>query len=75
MAVQVLNAGIDVGKERLYIAIWPTAGAPLQARRDAAGFTRIIAWLHQHNVARIGLAATLVALLPELGRLSRRAVR
>lgn len=56
--MQVLNAGIDVGKEHLDIAIWPTAGASLRTRRDAAGFAQLIAWLHQHNVVRVGLEAS-----------------
>jgi len=58
MAVQILNAGIDVGKERLDCAIWPMAGAFLSTQRDTAGFAQLIAWLHQHNVARIGLEAS-----------------
>jgi transposase len=58
MAVQVWTAGIDVGKERLDIAIWSKTSEAFQLTRDAAGFAQLIAWLREHNVIRIGLEAS-----------------
>jgi transposase len=58
MAVQVWNAGIDVGKQTLDVAIWSKRTATLQVTRDAAGFAQLITWLHQHAVVRLGLEAS-----------------
>lgn len=58
MAVQVWNAGIDVGKESLDIAIWAKPDATLRIARDPPGLARLMAWLQEHNVVRIGLEAS-----------------
>lgn len=58
MAVQVWNAGIDVGKESLDIAIWSKPDATLRIARDPAGLARLITWFREHNVVRIGLEAS-----------------
>lgn len=58
MAKQVWNAGIDVGKDNLDIAIHGQPEATLHVRNDAAGWARLIAWLHDHDVVRVGLEAT-----------------
>lgn len=58
MAVQVWNAGIDVGKNNLDIAVWGKPAALLRIPRDTAGLARLIAWLHEHEVVRIGLEAS-----------------
>ena len=58
MAQQVWNAGIDVGKQRLDIALWSKTPRTLQVDRDADGLARLIDWLHEHNVVRVGLEAS-----------------
>lgn len=58
MAAQVWIAGIDVGKDNLDIAIHRQAGATLRVSRDDAGLARLITWLREHDVARIGLEAS-----------------
>jgi transposase len=58
MAHQVWSAGIDVGKHQLDIALWPKSPLTLQVSRDADGFARLIDWLHEHNVVRVGLEAS-----------------
>jgi len=58
MAVQIWNAGIDVGKETLEVAVWHSPVLLFQTTRDADGLARLIGWLREHNVARIGLEAS-----------------
>lgn len=58
MAAQVWTAGIDVGKDNLDIAIHRQPGATLHVSRDDAGLARLITWLREHDVARIGLEAS-----------------
>jgi transposase len=58
MAQQVWNAGIDVGKDSLDIAIWSKPDATLRVARDPAGLSALITWLREHNVVRIGLEAS-----------------
>ena len=58
MAQQVWNAGIDVGKDSLDIAIWSKPDATLRVGSDPAGLSTLISWLREHNVARIGLEAS-----------------
>jgi transposase len=58
MAQQVWNAGIDVGKQRLDIALWPKTAQTLQVDRDADGLARLIEWLRERNVVRVGLEAS-----------------
>jgi len=58
MAQQVWTAGIDVGKQRLDIALWSKTPQTLQVDRDAGGLATLIDWLHEHNVVRVGLEAS-----------------
>jgi transposase len=58
MAVPVKNAGIDVGKETLEVAVLGKTIARYQTKREADGLARLVEWLHQHNVVRIGLEAS-----------------
>ena len=58
MAQQVWTAGIDVGKQRLDIALWSKTPQALQVDRNADGWARLIDWLREHNVVRIGLEAS-----------------
>ncbi len=57
MAQMIKTAGIDVSKLWLDVAIWPTR-EELRVSRDAAGLALLIAWLGEHEVARIGLEAS-----------------
>ena len=58
MAQQVWNAGIDVGKTRLDIALWSKPDHRLQVTHDTQGLTQLITWLRDHNVARVGVEAS-----------------
>jgi transposase len=58
MAQIVRNAGIDVSKDRLDVAVWPSADETYATSRDAAGLVDLVAWLRGHAVARVGLEAT-----------------
>lgn len=58
MAVQIWNAGIDVGKETLEVAVWRSPVVLFQTTRDADGLVRLIGWLREHDVVRIGLEAS-----------------
>jgi transposase len=58
MAQQIWTAGIDVGKARLDIALWPRAPGTCQVARDAQGIACLIDWLREHNVVRVGLEAS-----------------
>jgi transposase len=58
MAQQVWTAGIDVGKQRLDIAIWSKTPQTLQVDRDTDGLATLIEWLREHNVVRVGLEAS-----------------
>jgi transposase len=58
MAQQVWTAGIDVGKARLDVALWPRAPRTEWFARDAEGFGLLIDWLREHNVVRVGLEAS-----------------
>jgi transposase len=58
MAARVWSAGIDVGKDSLDIAVWGKPAAVLRTTRDPAGLARLIGWLREHDVARIGLEAS-----------------
>ena len=57
MAQQVWTAGIDVGRQRLDIALWSKTPQALQVDRNADGLARLIDWLREHNVVRVGLEA------------------
>jgi transposase len=58
MAQQVWTAGIDVGKQRLDIALWSKTPQALQVDRNADGLARLIDWLRERNVVRVGLEAS-----------------
>jgi transposase len=55
MAVQVWNAGIDIGKDVMDTSIWGKAEAMHHAARDAAGLRDLAAWLAGHDVVRVGV--------------------
>jgi transposase len=58
MAVQVWNAGIDVGKGAIDTAVYGKPDAMHHATRDDAGLRELIGWLRDHNVVRVGLEAS-----------------
>lgn len=58
MAVQVWNAGIDVGKDNLDVAIWNKLGAVHRFRRNAEGIAQLAVWLREQQVVRVGLEAS-----------------
>lgn len=58
MAVQVWNAGIDVGKHTLQVAIYGKPTTRLQTTPDDDGLARLIGWLRAHTVVRVGLEAS-----------------
>ena len=58
MAQMVANAGIDVSKEWLDVALWPKRDGMLRCSRDVAGLKELAAWLREHNVVRVGLEAS-----------------
>jgi len=57
MAHMIKTAGIDVSKPWLDVAIWPTR-EEIRVNRDAAGLARLIVWLGDHEVTRVGLEAS-----------------
>jgi transposase len=57
MAQMVKTAGIDVSKLWLDVAIWPTRDE-IRVSRDGAGLALLIAWLGEHEVARVGVEAS-----------------
>jgi len=50
-------AGIDTGKSKLDVAIHGT-GERLEVANDSAGHEHLIAWLHAHDVRRVGIEAS-----------------
>lgn len=60
MAQMVTVAGIDVSKRYLDIALWPDDDpAMLHADRGEANcFDKLVTWLSQHQVRRVGLEAS-----------------
>ena len=58
MAVQVWNAGVDVGKDNLDVAIWNKPEAVGRFRRNAEGIAQLAAWLREQQVVRVGLEAS-----------------
>jgi transposase len=56
MADIVITAGIDVSKDRLDVALWPTPGASCSLRHDE--IEQLIGWLGGHRVVRVGLEAS-----------------
>jgi transposase len=57
MAQMVVTAGIDVSKAWLDVALWPLKDE-LRVERNAAGYHRLVAWLSEHGVMRVGLEAS-----------------
>jgi transposase len=58
MAQMVTNAGIDVSKQWLDVALWPKRDEVLRVNRDAAGLEELALWLRQRHVVRVGLEAS-----------------
>ena len=58
MAQMVANAGIDVSKQWLDVALWPKREEMLRCSRDVTGLKELAAWLREHNVVRVGLEAS-----------------
>lgn len=57
MAQIVRYAGLDVSKDNLDAALWPKAGVGCRFAR-LGELATLIAWLHEHEVARVGLEAS-----------------
>jgi transposase len=57
MAQIVVNAGIDVSKDWLDVALWPTRQS-IRVSRDAAGLRELAVWFMRHDVERIGIEAS-----------------
>jgi transposase len=57
MAQRVIDAGIDVSKSRLDVALWPTR-ITTQVGRDSTSLRELVAWLTLHDVRRVGMEAT-----------------
>jgi transposase len=58
MAQIVNTAGIDVSKSSLDIALWPEDATLHLERSRADCFGTLAAWLHAHEVQRVGLEAS-----------------
>jgi transposase len=57
MAHRVVDAGVDVSKPWLDVALWPTRETT-RVSRDATGLNELAAWLTLHEVGRIGVEAS-----------------
>lgn len=57
MAHRVVDAGVDVSKPWLDVALWPTRETT-RVSRDAAGLDELASWLTLHEVGRIGVEAS-----------------
>jgi transposase len=57
MAQPILAAGIDVSKAWLDVAVWP-GHDETRVSRDAAGLARLMVWMRERNVARVGVEAS-----------------
>jgi transposase len=57
MAQRVTDAGIDVSKPWLDVALWPTR-ATARVSRDATGLNELASWFTLHDVGRIGIEAS-----------------
>ena len=53
----IICAGIDIGKQKLDVAVCGVKAA-LQADNTSAGHEKLIAWLRHHKVKRVGVEAT-----------------
>ena len=53
----IVCAGIDIGKQKLDVAVCGVK-ALLQADNTPAGHEKLIAWLRRHKVERVGIEAT-----------------
>jgi transposase len=58
MAQMVTNAGIDVSKQWLDVALWPKREEVMRFSRDDAGLAELAAWLKARHVVRVGLEAS-----------------
>ncbi|SED29242.1 transposase [Rhizobiales bacterium GAS191] len=58
MAQMVTNAGIDVSKQWLDVALWPKRDEVSRFKRDAAGLEELAFWLRERHVVRVGLEAS-----------------
>jgi len=57
MAQRVVDAGVDVSKPWLDVALWPTRET-VRVSRDVTGLNELAAWLTLHDVGRIGIEAS-----------------
>jgi transposase len=57
MAEMVITAGIDISKQYLDAAVWPTR-ASIRVANDPAGHEQLAAWLTEQGATRVGLEAT-----------------
>ena len=57
MAQRVVDAGIDVSKPWLDVALWSTRETA-RVSRDATGLNELAAWFTLHDVGRIGIEAS-----------------
>ena len=57
MAQRVVNAGIDVSKQWLDVALWPTRET-IRVSRDGGGLRELASWFTRHQVERIGIEAS-----------------
>ena len=53
----IVCAGIDIGKQKLDVAVRGVKAA-LQADNTSAGHGKLIMWLRRHKVERVGVEAT-----------------
>lgn len=53
----IVCAGIDIGKQKLDVAVCGVK-ATLQADNTSAGHEKLITWLRRHKVGRVGVEAT-----------------
>jgi transposase len=57
MAQMVITAGVDVSKQYLDAAVWPTR-ARTRVTNDPADYEQLAAWLTKHGATGVGLEAT-----------------
>ena len=57
MAHRVVDAGVDVSKPWLDVALWPMRET-VRVSRDATGLNELASWLTLHEVGRIGVEAS-----------------
>lgn len=57
MTQMVVNAGVDVSKSQLDVALWPRQRRA-RFSRDVAGLAELVSWLRAEGVIRVGLEAS-----------------